>query len=145
MSIHIDVECQGLREDEDGWKHNLWLVQLVRYHNPDTPEGIEDSRGQAHFHTEFRTGLALGEPTAEDVLESLLMDAQGVRYEGVDDWIESYGFEIKSIADARKLEATYDKIVEQTARLAEFVGGQDVLDRFLDMDSDEAAREMVNL
>lgn len=117
--------------DESGeiWHHNLWNVTLK-------------GAGGFEMETEFRTGMALKEPTAADVLESLFMDAQGVRFEDVDGWISSYGFEIDGVEDVRKYEAMYKKIEAQTEKLAVLVGSEIALAALLDMDADKAAKEL---
>ena len=57
------------------------------------------------------------EPTAEDVLQSLLSDASSAD-ESFEDWCGEYGYD----TDSRKAERTYDQVREHTAKLRAFLG-----------------------
>lgn len=103
---YLEAEVTYIDEgrDDDGWERREWSV-LLRY------DGREMS-------TKFYTGMMLGEPTAEDVMQSLFSDAEGVEYDGFEAWAENYGFD----PDSRKALADYEAIEEQTERFKEFCG-----------------------
>lgn len=69
----------------------------------------------------FSKGLGLqGEPTATEVIECMIMDAQGLensRY--FKDWAADYGYD----EDSRKAEKVYKAVNWQTLKLKRFLGG----------------------
>ncbi len=79
-------------------------------------------RGHKQMTMPFFTGLGIrGEPTAEDVLNCLALDANG--YEngsGFEDWCADYGYD----TDSRKAKATFDMIGRDTTRLRQFLGDE---------------------
>jgi hypothetical protein len=96
--------------DSDSWK-----VTLTR----------TDSEGRRHhLSTQFFTGYGLRErmpdgPSAEDVLESMLLDASGYENaQGFADWCSEYGYD----SDSRKAEAVYRATGKQTEKLRKFLG-----------------------
>lgn len=98
------ITLKGRGVDDDGWERDEWVVTL--YH---------DGR---HLTTRFYTGTMHATPTRKDVLESLFSDAQGVEYDGFEDWADNYGYD----SDSRKALAIYEAVVEQTERLKAFCG-----------------------
>jgi hypothetical protein len=75
-------------------------------------------RGRRQLTTPFGMGRALcREPTAEDVLQSLLSDASSAD-ESFEDWCGEYGYD----TDSRKAERTYQQVQTQTAKLRAFLG-----------------------
>ena len=75
--------------------------------------------------TEFRTGIGWDhEPSAADVLGSLLSDA-GTVYAlqdggSFEEWAEDLGYD----ADSRKAERVWRQVVAQTERLERFLGDE---------------------
>lgn len=95
-----------------GWDHRVWRVLLRT-----------DGR---RMTVTYRTGLGLGEPTAKDVLGSLVMDAWTVRSaDGFEDWANELGYD----PDSRSAERTYRQAKRQTERLRTLLG--DRYDEFL--------------
>lgn len=103
-SLSAEIDYVSFGSDDDGWQRDEWDITL-------------HYQGRT-MQTKFYTGTLHGEPTIDDVMESLFSDAQGVEYDGFYDWAESYGFD----TDSRKAERTYLLIVEQTDRLKAFCG-----------------------
>lgn len=91
-----------------------WKVTLTRTD--------KDGR-RRQLTTDFFTGYGLRDrmqdgPSAEDVLESLLLEASG--YEnanGFQDWCAEYGYD----SDSRKAETVYKVVGTNTAKLRDFL------------------------
>ena len=65
----------------------------------------------------FSQGPAIsGEPTTEDVLDCLALDASGA--DSFEDWCAEYGYD----TDSRKAEHIYNTVRKQTEELASFLG-----------------------
>ena len=65
----------------------------------------------------FGTGETVGDPTAEDVLECLVVDASSAD-QPFEEWASDYGYD----TDSRKAEFTYKQVQAQTAKLRKFLG-----------------------
>ncbi len=107
--VRADVHYEDTRRDPDGWEHHLYTVTL-RYQG-------------RKMTTEFRTGIGwTEEPTASDVLESLLSDAAGIDIladgGSFEDWAGDYGYD----SDSRKAEEIYHAVVKQTKKLHTLLG-----------------------
>jgi hypothetical protein len=64
-------------------------------------------------------------PTAEEVLECLAMDAEGIKYFNTfEDWCREYGYD----ADSRRAEKIYHDCVKYRKKLQRFLG-----DKFADL------------
>jgi hypothetical protein len=75
--------------------------------------------GQKRMTLYFSCGSACSEPTAYEVLNCLLADANGMDYVvGFEDWCRDYGYD----TDSRTAEKTYKAIVHQSKRLGQFLG-----------------------
>lgn len=103
-----EVKYVDFGKDDDGWQRTEWDVK-IHY------------AGRC-IVTKYFTGTALGEPTAEDVLYSLFLDAESTEYESVDEWVENFGLPIQSMADARKYERQYAEIERQSKELRALLG-----------------------
>jgi hypothetical protein len=91
--------------DHRDWEHHAWKV-VLRYQG-------------RQLTTPFYTGVALGEPTARDVLEALLSDAATIENaQDFEDWAANLGFD----SDSRCAEKTYQAADEQTTKLKRFLG-----------------------
>ena len=88
--------------------------------HPMNPWTVVLTRGQRTLAIAWWTGLAQAhEPTAQDVLEHLLMDASSVTSsQTVQDWCVDHGLSRES----RQAERLYHTKVRQTAQLREFLG-----------------------
>lgn len=115
--------------DADGWEHYAYKVRL-------------------HFDgrtldSPWRQGTGITEdPSAEEVLDSMLMDAGGFdNSDGFEEWAGEYGYD----TDSRKAESTYRITGDQTRRLADLLGP--LYDRAVfptdHADSEEVARRLV--
>lgn len=83
----------------DGWKHYAMTVTL------DLPAGT--------FTTQYRQGIAHKvKPTAEEVLHSLVVDAQTAD-ESFEDWCASLGYD----SDSRKALVMYEQYVDTRDQL----------------------------
>jgi hypothetical protein len=102
------------------------VTASVKYGAPDNPT-FENSnpwtvtlrykgrRMVVHYYT----GLALSEPTAAGVLETLLTDAASIENSGsFEDWAADLGFD----SDSRSAETIYKATVEQTNKLRRLLG-----------------------
>ena len=83
---------------------------------------IEGEVGARSMTTFFSMGSAhRNPPTAKDVIECLLMDAQSIEGESFEDWADAMGWD----QDSRKAERCYKVIGEQAAALETFLGSDD--------------------
>jgi hypothetical protein len=106
--------CPNDVKELDDWKRDA---------NPYTVTLRFDGRW---FTVPFFTGSGwTEEPTAADVMECLVSDARSVQWVDVDGWINDMGYEINSLSDARKAEATY-KACERIAKGLEGLLGGDI-------------------
>ncbi len=108
-TVTAEVHYEDTRADADGWQHHLYKVTL-RYQG-------------RKMTTEFRTGIGWDhEPSAADVLESLLSDAATVNVlrDGGDfeEWAADLGYD----TDSRKAEAIFKQVQAQTERLERLLG-----------------------
>lgn len=103
--ITADITFKGTFEDESTWEHNAWEVTL--------------RNGRKKLTTEYRTGMALGEPTAAEVLGSLLLDAGTVRHDAT---FEDFCFDLGYDSDSRKAEAAYKACKKTYRDLFRFLG-----------------------
>lgn len=92
-------------QDADAWK--------VRIINP---------RGN-RYTTKYYMGYGHkgAEPKVEDVLSSLISDAECVEDRSLEEFAEDLGFEINSIRDAKRVEKTYKKCLKIAERLESFL------------------------
>ena len=93
--------------DEDGWEHYPWTLRL--------------SCGDESMRVNWRQGTGITtEPTAADVLESLLMDAAGIENAAGDfeEWAREYGYD----EDSRKAERIFQAATKQTEELKDLLG-----------------------
>ena len=89
---------------EDSFEGNWYSVTL--------------KRGRRQLTVPFGMGYGLSnEPTAQDVLESLLSDASSADQD-FEDWCGEYGYD----TDSRKAERTYDQVRHLTGKLRQFLG-----------------------
>jgi hypothetical protein len=107
MTVTLDIiDGPNYERDADGWQHQAYVVRL-------SYEGRS-------LETPWRAGLGITEdPTAADVLGSLLMDASS--YEnarGFEDWAGDYGYD----TDSRNAEETYNAVGEATEALRQLLG-----------------------
>ena len=73
--------------------------------------------GRRQMTVYFSQGPAIsGEPTIEDVLDCLALDASGA--DSFEDWCAEYGYD----TDSRKAEHIYNTVRKQTEELASFLG-----------------------
>lgn len=96
--MEAKITLIGETTKDDGWECRAWDVELT--HNGRT------------MTTKFYTGMLHAKPTVDDVVGSLVSDAQGVEYDGFEDWADNYGMD----TDSRKALAMYEGVVEQTER-----------------------------
>jgi hypothetical protein len=102
-AITMDIEHVG-RTERDGWKCTEWAVTLY----------FEDR----YMDTPFYTGLALGEPTVDDVLNALFMDSSSIETtNSFEEWAMEMGYDI----DSRSAEKTYNQCIEQYRNLKELL------------------------
>ncbi len=97
----------GPVRDEDGWEHYPYRVKL-------------SYQGRS-MTTPFKTGTGwTEEPTASDVLGSLLSDASGIDNARGDFemWAAEYGYN----TDSRKAEKIFRQCKSQTEKLAKLLG-----------------------
>jgi hypothetical protein len=94
--------------DDDGWTHYAFRLRL-KY----------DGRTMT---VPWRQGIGIQtNPTAEDVMESLLSDAAGFdNARSFEDWAAEYGYD----TDSRKAEKIYRSVETQTIKLARFLGNE---------------------
>lgn len=79
----------------------------------------ESGRYAKTFTTYFSKGIGLsGKPTADEVLNCLVSDAQGVSDYSFEEWASNYGYD----TDSRKAESLYKTIVEQTHEMQNWLG-----------------------
>jgi hypothetical protein len=113
-------------DDADGWEHYSYVVRLTR-------DGNE-------MRTSWKQGAGIHEdPSAEDVLASMLLDASG--YEnarGFEDWASEYGYD----TDSRKAHALYRRVGQQTSKLISFLGSD--WNETSTEDAEDAARRLVS-
>ena len=107
--VTASVEAEGYGRDEDGWEHNAYKVTL-------------HYQGR-QMTTRFRTGLGWDrEPSASDVLESLLSDAAGIENlrdgDSFEEWAAEYGYD----PDSREAEKIYRAVESQTKKLERLLG-----------------------
>jgi hypothetical protein len=95
----------------------------VNPHMTDMPAGSAHWRCTLRYRGRqmtcpFSQGPAIcREPTAEDLLECLLMDASGAD-QPFEDWAGDYGYD----TDSRKAERTHNACVAQTEKLKRLLG-----------------------
>lgn len=126
------IEAHGVRRDDDGWEHYSYDVRLTR--------------GDESMRSPWKAGLALDEPTAVDVLESLILDAQGfynvargsVTPEAFEDWAHEYGYD----SDSRKAYALFLQVATLTDNLHELLGSED-FETAMQEDAEKAAAYLV--
>jgi hypothetical protein len=84
--------------------------------------------GRKRLSIPFSQGSAFTEePTAEDVLNCLALDAAGLENSpNFDDWASEYGYD----ADSRRAEKTFKTVERQAAKLMAFLGA-DAYDRLV--------------
>lgn len=119
MNAKEFVNTYNVREDvkpaegnpEWDHPHNGWRVTL--------------KMGRRRMTVPFYSGLAAGEPRAEDVLDCLVSDAFGyLNTRHFEDWANEYDLD----SDSRAAERTYRQIGQLTGQLQKFLG-----DRFDDL------------
>lgn len=108
ISLEI-VEGPDYREDgEDGdrWQHNSYKVRI--------------SYQGRRMTVPWRQGLGItDDPNAEDVMESLLLDAAGFENaRDFEDWAAEYGYD----TDSRQAERVYRAVESQTKKLEKLLG-----------------------
>lgn len=124
-------------EFRDGAEPNDWFPEGVGYtatlrrglgYGAEDPEEDIAPRHASEYGltTPFYTGGAWGEPTAEDVLRCLILDAR--EYDNARDfeeWAEELGYD----PDSRKAEALYHQIGEARDELIEFLSDSSTIRR----------------
>lgn len=100
------IDGADLKRDADGWEHYAYTVEL--------------RRGSETMRVPWRQGIGItDDPTAVDVLQSLLMDAATVENaRSFEDWAGDLGYD----PDSRKAERIYRACEEQTANLRILLG-----------------------
>lgn len=88
--------------------------------HPMDPWTVVLKRGRRKMTVPFWTGIVWSkEPTSEDVLNGLLIEADGFENaSGFEDWCNEYGYD----ADSRKAEKTYKAVERNAQRLSRFLG-----------------------
>lgn len=102
--MQATITFVGETSKDDGWECRELDIELEH-----------DGRTMT---CKFYTGMLHAEPTVDDVLGSLVSDAQGVEYDGFEDWCANYGME----EDSRKALAMYEGVVDQTERFKVLCG-----------------------
>jgi hypothetical protein len=106
--IRIEAEYSDNNPNmaDETWQANHYKVLL--------------KKGNKQLTTYFSMGMAhTQEPTAEDVLDSLAMDASGIENaRSFDDWCANYGYD----TDSRKAEKTFKACEKQAEKLKVFLG-----------------------
>lgn len=100
------VDGPDCQRDADGWEHYAYTLRL-------------HYRGRSML-TPWRQGLGITEdPSADDVLESLALDASGLDgADGFEDWAAEYGCD----PDSRKAERIYRQVEQLAAELRRLLG-----------------------
>jgi len=90
---------------------------------------ITITRDGRQMRLHYSQGSAIkDDPTLEDVLDCVAMDAAGINNaQGFEDWCSEYGYD----TDSRKAERVYLECVEQAEKLAALIGDPDEYDRLL--------------
>ncbi len=106
----------------------------VSYGAPENPEFIESDGWSVTLKMDGRQmtvpfykgfGHHGAKPTAEEVLECLAMDAEGIENVfSFEDWCAEYGYD----SDSRRAEKIYNACLRQTEELRKFLG-----DKFYDL------------
>jgi hypothetical protein len=107
-----------------GTPHNGWRVTL------------KNGRGNS-YTVGYYMGIGLGhrEPTAAEVLESLVSDAEGYRNaSSLDDWAAEYGYELEAHKDFLAARKTYNACKRTSERLETFLTEEEY-DAILNSDS----------
>jgi hypothetical protein len=129
--ITISATLEGKREQKptskDGkpWAHFLWRCTLTRSDARAGKLEQEYRMGLAHVHTTRRAMESLGiekktaptPPKAEDVIDSLIMDASAIG-QTFDDWASEFGYD----TDSRQAEKVFHECQDAGARLLKFLG-----------------------
>ena len=94
------------RDDDDSWPNNPWTVTL--------------KFGRRRITSPFYMGIGLsGEPEADDVLDSLLLDASGADYHDFEDFCAEFGYD----TDSRRAERVYKGCQQASRKLHQFLNG----------------------
>jgi len=121
MSVRIPKRTDAVEWDAAA-RH--WLCTLSR-------GGMNTGKGplMAQMSIQFSQGSAhTKEPTCEDVLDCLAMDAGSVENSrGFEDWCAELGYDI----DSRKAEATYRACYAQGKELEDFIGDAEAFQTLL--------------
>jgi hypothetical protein len=101
--VNMDLIYIG-RSKLNSWDCNEWSVEL-------------EYEGRT-IETKFYTGLAILEPTVDDVLHSLLMDGRASDYSSFEEWASDFGYD----EDSRSAEATYHDCLENGRKIQKLLG-----------------------
>jgi hypothetical protein len=104
----IEGPTSATEQSSDGswWNHNAYKLRLSY-----------DGRTMT---VPWKAGFGItGPPTADDVMESLALDAAGFdNTRSFEDWADDYGYD----TDSRKAERIYKAVQTQSDKLARFLG-----------------------
>jgi hypothetical protein len=105
-NLRMELNYLGTTKKDDNWACHEYKATL-KY-------------GSKQLTTPFYTGMGwVNEPTEDDVLASLILDANSVEYtNGFEDFAREFGYD----EDSRKAEKTYKQCLRTAEKLERFLG-----------------------
>lgn len=121
MTTKQFVKKHGITAVSEYTDHNK-LIEGNHYNHYRTTLHRQTADGRPKRMTiTFSKGIGLtGEPTATEVLECLIMDANTLKYSP---WFEDWAGDLGYDTDSRQAERTYKAVQWQTLKLKRFLGG----------------------
>ena len=122
MTAKEFVKKHNITATNEWSARNPHMEESHRMNNYKTTLHIKDDEGRRRFTLYYSKGLLLeGEPTAEEVIETLALDTSYIEY-GLEDFISNLGYEYP------RGKKVFETIEKQAQKLYRFLGNKKFLE-----------------